>query len=308
MANTIGFGQAAVNNTIDYGQGAIDNTINWGKSQTLSPSGETNITGTAAASSLLLDTYTGSAVAYSLRKLSSTYSGSAIRVRRSNDNTEQDIGFVSNALDTAALLSFVGSNDGYVTTWYDQSGNSANATMSTAINQPRIVSSGSVDVVNGKSAILGDGTNDSLRYDGLSFTNPLTNFMVIDKVGTTGYFGLFTSGHGFGGAYDLETTGVRAYQNGAAFTPTYANNDQSLISFKSATSGTNWDLYGNGSQVTNGGENIGTTTGTIVSLFDRTNNTNRTNMYMQEYIVYDADKFSDRADIESNINTYYSIY
>jgi len=45
MANTIGFGQAAVNNTIDYGQGATDNTINWGKSQTLSPSGETNITG-----------------------------------------------------------------------------------------------------------------------------------------------------------------------------------------------------------------------------------------------------------------------
>jgi len=46
MSNTIGFGQAAVNNTIDYGQGATDNTINWGKSQTLSPSGETNITGT----------------------------------------------------------------------------------------------------------------------------------------------------------------------------------------------------------------------------------------------------------------------
>ena len=45
MSNTIGFGQAAVNNTIDYGQGATDNTINWGKSQTLSPGGETNITG-----------------------------------------------------------------------------------------------------------------------------------------------------------------------------------------------------------------------------------------------------------------------
>jgi len=61
MANTIGFGQAAVNNTIDYGQGAIDNTINWGKSQTLSPSGETNITGTGGTppfsntKSILLD-------------------------------------------------------------------------------------------------------------------------------------------------------------------------------------------------------------------------------------------------------------
>ena len=46
MANTINWGQAAVENTIDYGQGATDNTISWGKSQTLSPSGETNITGT----------------------------------------------------------------------------------------------------------------------------------------------------------------------------------------------------------------------------------------------------------------------
>jgi len=61
MSNTIGFGQAAVNNTIDYGQGAIDNTINWGKSQTLSPSGETNITGTPSTppfsntKSILLD-------------------------------------------------------------------------------------------------------------------------------------------------------------------------------------------------------------------------------------------------------------
>lgn len=51
MSNTIDWGKAAVNNTIDYGQGAIDNTIDWGKSQTLSPSGETNITGTPSTPS-----------------------------------------------------------------------------------------------------------------------------------------------------------------------------------------------------------------------------------------------------------------
>ena len=45
MANTINWGQAAVDNTIDYGQGATDNTISWGKSQTVSAAGETNITG-----------------------------------------------------------------------------------------------------------------------------------------------------------------------------------------------------------------------------------------------------------------------
>lgn len=51
MSNTIDWGKASVNNTIDYGQGAIDNTINWGKSQTLSPGGETNITGTPSTPS-----------------------------------------------------------------------------------------------------------------------------------------------------------------------------------------------------------------------------------------------------------------
>ena len=56
MSNTINWGKASVNNTIDYGQGAIDNTINWGKSQTLSPSGETNITGTAKYTAISANT------------------------------------------------------------------------------------------------------------------------------------------------------------------------------------------------------------------------------------------------------------
>jgi hypothetical protein len=60
---------------------------------------------------LLLDLYPNAAVAYSLRKLRTTYSGSAIRVRRTSDNTEQDIGFDSfGNLDTEALLDFVGYN------------------------------------------------------------------------------------------------------------------------------------------------------------------------------------------------------
>jgi len=43
----------------------------------------------------LLDTYPDAAAAYSLRKLRADYSGSAVRVRRSSDNTEQDIGFTT---------------------------------------------------------------------------------------------------------------------------------------------------------------------------------------------------------------------
>ena len=48
--------------------------------------------------------------AYSTRRLASAYVGSAIRIRRSSDNAEQDIGFVGENLDTAAISTFVGAN------------------------------------------------------------------------------------------------------------------------------------------------------------------------------------------------------
>ena len=57
----------------------------------------------------LVDTYSGSTAVYSLRKVNSTYTGPAIRVRRSSDNTESDISFNSNGdLNQTTLLSFVG--------------------------------------------------------------------------------------------------------------------------------------------------------------------------------------------------------
>jgi len=57
----------------------------------------------------ILDTYTGAAAAYSVRRLSSSYTGGLIRVRRSSDDAEQDIGYDSNGedLDTFGLLAFV---------------------------------------------------------------------------------------------------------------------------------------------------------------------------------------------------------
>ena len=48
MANTIGWGQAAVNNTIDWGKGKTNNAIGWGSIYSSSPSGETDISGTPA--------------------------------------------------------------------------------------------------------------------------------------------------------------------------------------------------------------------------------------------------------------------
>jgi hypothetical protein len=101
----------------------------------------------------LLDTGIASATnGYSLRKLRAAYAGSAIRIRRSSDNTEQDIGFSGNDLNTSAISSFVGANDAFIVTWYDQVGSDNLAAFSNT-NQPRIVNAGALETINSLPAI-----------------------------------------------------------------------------------------------------------------------------------------------------------
>jgi hypothetical protein len=108
----------------------------------------------SSAVSLLLDTMTVAARAYSTRKLRAAYAGSALRVRRSSDNSEQDIGFSSNELDTSALTTFVGANDGFVAKWYDQSGAGDDAVQATAGSQNKIVNMGTLVTRNGKACLV----------------------------------------------------------------------------------------------------------------------------------------------------------
>lgn len=111
---------------------------------------------------LLLDRYQGALAAYSLRKLRESYDGPCIRVRRSSDSTEKDIGFMfdsfttSYVMDAVDLLSFVGSGSGFVTVWYDQSFNEADAIQTSTALQPSIVSSGVINAESGSYGIRWD--------------------------------------------------------------------------------------------------------------------------------------------------------
>jgi hypothetical protein len=102
--------------------------------------------------------------AYSLRRLSSTYVGPAIAVLRSSDLSVSNIGFLpSGVLDTATLFSFIGSGNGTVQVWYDQSGFGRNLTQATATLQPRIVSSGEpLRDLNGNITLRFDGIDDHM--------------------------------------------------------------------------------------------------------------------------------------------------
>jgi hypothetical protein len=151
----------------------------------------------------LLDQIINAVAAYSLQKIKST-STKCIRVRRSSDNAELDIGFTGNTLDTSSLLTFVGSGNGYVVKWYDQSGNSNDVIQTAAANQPLIVSNGTLidsgqsinwtngaffNIADSDDLSFGNGTTDSpFSLIALVNHNSLTNNQLITKLQTeTGY-------------------------------------------------------------------------------------------------------------------------
>jgi hypothetical protein len=285
----------------------------------------------------LLDFYPGAAAAYSLRQLSSDYDGFAIRVRRSSDNTETNIGFDNSGnLDTVTLLNFCGVGNGFVTTWYDQSGNGRDATQSTGANQPQIVSSGSVITENGKAAAQFDGINTRMIINSAISLTSHSIFNIYKPTSTittiTPTQALF-SGENAPTASYYEMLYVLGSVTGAL-----TNERQSFLSI----GGSPASVYGYG-ETTNdiSGQKLnsilynGTTTfsfhqnSSLISLstsgqgafsltvrpmdikgigFRNSNATMFFNGIMQELIFYSSNQSSNRTGIETNINSFYNIY
>jgi hypothetical protein len=258
-------------------------------------SGLINFMQVFGGANLLLDLYPADA-AYSLRKLRTDYSGSAIRVRRSSDDAEQDIGFVSNELDTASLLSFVGAGDGFVKTWYDQSLNGNNAVEGVANNL--IIVQGGVVTTNNLKPCIKVGSISSVGMTTLvptinktqiSVVNPETDLTwSIFRASDNSVFPLIQSGN---------FSGVAA---GYTYSDLIVNGD--IIG---AT--TRNDLY----LRTNNRTNLITTNITnknINGLYSRGGFTLDGVGNFQETILFDANQMANINDIQNNINAYYSIY
>ena len=126
----------------------------------------------------LLDSFPGAQAAYSLRKMSSAYTGSCLTVRRSSDNATTNIGFYRYTIDTDAILRFVGTGSGFVTTWFDQSGNGVNISQASAGSQFNIVTSGSLHY-EGNDVVLNAATDRVFVRNTNSVT--LTNWTVYIK-------------------------------------------------------------------------------------------------------------------------------
>lgn len=258
---------------------------------------------------LLLDLYGADiTVAYSVRKLRTAYTGASMRIRRFSDNAEQDIGFDSDGnLDTAAITSFVGSNSAAVVTWYEQSGQASNwnLTQSTTTRQPHITdASGNVFTVNGKPSINDTNSLHRLRFNTnygqppSAINQPFHTFQVVRYPSTADRpllegSGIILSAY-YGGVYRF---------NAGNNVLTGSNQPNTQVLVDASWNDTSSYLFEN--NVSQGTSiNIGTNSITTLSLMGFNRQLGET----QEFLIYDADITTNRADIADNINTYYSIY
>ena len=266
----------------------------------------------------LLDTYSGAKAAFSLRRLSSDYNGSAVQVRNKSTQTITDIGFDSDGIiDTTALATAANETGDTkqlgIVTWYDQSGNGNNATQNAASKQPNIYFGSGPVLENGKLAISFDGSDDCLDTSSITHgTDDISIIGVFMNELNTGDQSFISGVHASGMQWSrirnnawspFINTGTSSY----SFTDSSFNNNQQYL-FESYYA-SDWNVYANNQNLDTKTigvhDDIGSGRYTLGALF---NSTDFLQGNIQEVIIYSNDQSSNRSGIETNINDYYSIY
>lgn len=106
-----------------------------------------------------LDVYSGASAAYSFRALSTSWIGkNLVTLRRSSDNSTKTFQAFAPSCAINTSDPFFDASTYTVVTWFDQSGNGADAAQGTAANQPSVT----LSCQNSRPCAVFDGTNDTM--------------------------------------------------------------------------------------------------------------------------------------------------
>lgn len=266
----------------------------------------------------ILDEYSGAVAAYSVRRMSGSYSGSALRVRRSSDDDEQDIGFDANGdLDTTALLAFVGTggtDNGFVTKIYNQSGTGGTGrdlVQGTESRQAKIVNAGTLLTEGGKPCIKANIISSIVygTYElGTAYEIPQPSFSIFSVLahGST-QTTYVISGSTISSDRFFQSSGRLRYTiNGSGNYDIYQTIDRTRVVDMYMNDGT-LTFHQNNSEV--GSVDTSASNGNSFEFKRLGSGGNNNNPEeFQELIIFPEDKDTQRGDIRDNINTYFSVY
>jgi hypothetical protein len=295
----------------------------------------------------ILNLYGSADHAYSLRRLSGSYSGTPLRVRRTTSTpsvttTTVDVSFDSNnVVSLNSLVTYVSGTattatnlgqfcasvtngysnpDGvntnqniFVSTWFDQSGNSKNTIQATTSRQPRLINAGNLETSGGKVAVR--FTRASSQFltivDTTANISNMSSYWVGQFSGVAGsQIGYLWSDRTPSGRfyfpYNLTGNIVGAYAGStSAFLFNALSSDRKLYEML-APSPLNPSLviaYSNGVKSVNDA-NLGSGQSTDIQI--GTGGTNFFDGFIQEIIGYQSN--ANRLEKETNINDYWTIY
>ena len=255
-----------------------------------------NLTG-FTITGLLFDIFSGARFGFSHHQLRAAQT-QVIRCVRSSDNANVYIGFTANGEpDETEIIAHVGVGNGFYLEWLDQSGNGNNATQSTIAEQPKLVTSGTIEKYLGKIIVKFDGANDNIGM-AVSMPNPSTYFIVV-KANSTADNMIMSSSSGSRNQIDYSSGAYRMFA-GTALSGGIVNTDEHLIT--ALFNGANSRLWVDGVLVASG--NAGTQTPTRLDfgkfgLF-------LLNGHIKTAIGYPSDQTANRVGIEAVINAFTS--
>lgn len=272
----------------------------------------------------LLDKYPGATLAYSLNKISSSYSGNCIKVRRSSDNAELNIGFtISGDLDVTSLLNFATVNNAFVTTWYDQSGNGNDLIQPTAASQPQIVSLGSIISDSGFPEI---DSNQKFLYTTNTFNQaqPISTFAALKIKSTSNHNALY--GYSSVVNFDIDRIVVTQrtspnrltmgspgfsgnnFENNQILGTGINLNQQYLLSTIHNTPNFRFDVNSVSNSTTSSLNTLNGSTRYVMGRGWSSAYLPTPDIRIRMLVLYASDKSSDFNQIKQEINTFYNIY
>lgn len=222
--------------------------------------------------------------------LSIVSSASSARLENINIATATDSIFVWGAMrHLGAILkpyqqTLVDANtgDGYITTWYDQSGNKNNAIQNTTGAQPKIVDGvNGIMTMNNKPVIKFDGSDDQLVNTSFNNATASTAFFIASRGANNQSFIARLTNYAILGSPDLFNT--------------YYLNKSNTISTTGGDTKNSLNLY----------TAIRTSAINSTLAIGAGSAGNFLNGNVAELIIYDGNKLSNRTTIENNLRDYY---